>query len=209
MNFNMTKSVPGEGSSKFITYIKYDARAGRWFTKPDGGDDEFEVKQVVALMDLEQIKSGWMHFAAGMAPSVVLDPGPGVLADRPSPDHKRGFRLMMYAPKNFGGVREWTANSKAAINGVVDLIALYTEGRDANPGKVPLVECVDTRAVAGGQSTNYEPVFAIKSWHARPAEMPLEAAPAAAPPAKPAGAQHAPPPRPAQQEPAAVAGAEF
>lgn len=200
MAFNMSRKEPGEGD--FIGYIKYNAKARMWATKPDGGGEEYEVEKMIALMDLAQIKSGWFLFVPGQAPNIVYDTEDGV-APRPSPEHSRGFRVVCYGPKNIGGVREWTATATVCINSMLDLLDLYRAGEAANPGKVPLVECVKTVAVTSKYGTNFAPVFEIKSWHDRPSQIPLEGGKPAAAPAASAPARHAPPPSaPAPRAPA-------
>jgi hypothetical protein len=56
------------GDGNFTPYAKYDARAGRWFTK--GADGDIDITDgFTAVFDLETVEVGWMIFASGVARS--------------------------------------------------------------------------------------------------------------------------------------------
>lgn len=204
--------------------IKYDARAGRIFRvdrSQDGGGtwqtDNVEITQdFQAIMDLENIQVGWLHFPAGAAPSISVVKFGEAMPAKPSPDHKQGFRLLMKLGKTCGGdVREMASNAAVSIAGIDDLHTAYTEGSKANPGLVPVVKLKTTTAItksgkdASGKpqsSTNYQPVWEIVKWVERPAEL---AAGTAEPPAQAAQAQQAAAPAQAVASSAADDDNEF
>jgi hypothetical protein len=92
------------------------------------------------------------------------------------------------------------------IDAMNDLHDHWLAGKDANPGKLPVVKCVGVTPVTNKHGTNYKPQLEIVSWVDRPAEMagaPAPAAQVAAPP--PAAATHAPPPAASAPPPVAAA----
>lgn len=187
MALGLPQSTGGGGDRNNI--LKYDARAGRLFRVDRSQDaagnwinNPVEITRAFqAIMDLEQIETGWLHFPKAAAPDIrtVLIGEP--LPDRPSKDHKSGFRVMMKLGKDCGGdVREMAANAGVSIAGMDALHDAYTKGAKDNPGKLPVVVLKDTvsRVSSGnGQSsTNYEPVWDIVKWIDRPADLPKRGA---------------------------------
>jgi hypothetical protein len=82
-------------SADFVPYVKFNAKAGRWYSKLDTGE-EFEVANMTAIFDLESIRVGWLHYQEGLAPDATWDSGPTAAAP-PTPQHKRGFSLNVYS----------------------------------------------------------------------------------------------------------------
>lgn len=214
----MGLNLPSQGDAGHRQpIIKYDARAGRIF-RVDRSDatgswesNPVEITTVLqAVMDLENIETGWLHFPTGGAPDIrTVKMGAG-LPDRPSDKHRTGFRLMMLLGKQSGGdVREMAANSAVSIKGMDLLHDAYSAGLQANPGMLPVVKLsgtipVTTTGKANGQpvsSTNYQPVWEIVKWVARPPELsPGYVAPnEAAAPAQAATPAPAPAPQPAPE----------
>lgn len=189
--------TPGNGSADFLPILKYDARAGRTFRvdRADGMSIPTEVT-FKAVVDMENVEVGWMHFMAGAAPDMRLYPLGGVWGDQPSPQHKRGLRVLVKLSKDTGGdVRELASSSASFLRAFDALHDAYLAGAAANLGKLPVVVITKTVPVtskgSGQSSTNYEPVFAITAWVDRPADLkasprggatPVTAAPVAAAP---------------------------
>jgi hypothetical protein len=198
----------------FNTYIKYDARAGRWYTKPDGGGDLYEVTNMTAIMDVENIRTGWFEFMEGQAPAKTFDPSLEEAAPKPGEKAKRGFEVLMFSDKNIGGLREFSSTAGVVIEEMNPLYDEWKANKDANPGKLPVVKCEGVTAVKSSKSTNYKPVLRIVAWADCPQELAdardaISTTPAAAPAAPPPAAkaaQHAPPPAAA---PAAADDVEF
>jgi hypothetical protein len=86
-------------------------------------------------------------------------------------------------------------SAKAAMRGIDALHTAYQEGEKQNPGKLPVVALADTIAITtegqGQKTTNYQPVFEIVGWVARPVD--LEYKPRGVP-ADSNGASHRPAP---------------
>jgi len=191
--------------------LKYNAKAGRFY-RVDRSQDaggEWQTKEVEirdsdfkAIVDLENIEIGWLLFAAGAAPDIRVtrlnaapkdNAGNPLLADRPSPKHKQGFRVHMQLAREIsatpegGDVRELAATAGAMIGAIDALHNEYVKGVAANPGKLPVVvvDRIDKTQSKGkndaGQPIiveNFAPVFAIKSWADRPAALSATPAPA-------------------------------
>jgi len=192
-------SNPSGGEGGFTPYVKYNAKAGRWYTKEDKQDGaEFEVTNMTAIMDLENIKTGWFLFNAGVAPAKTFDPSLAQAAAKPGDGFKRGFEVLAFSDKNLQGLREFSSTAGAVIEAMNNLYDAWEAGKAANPGKLPVVKCESVSPVTNKHGTNYAPKLAIVSWADRPKEMQGAAASSApaASPAPSAPAQHVPPPPP-------------
>ncbi|GMM93102.1 hypothetical protein [Qipengyuania sp. MTN3-11] len=190
-------SNPASGDGGFIPYVKYNAKAGRWYTKKDEPEAaEFEVQNMTAIFDMNNLQTGWFLFAAGVAPSKTMDPSLSEPAPKPGEQHKRGFQINLFSDKNLLGVREFSSTAGSVIEAMNELHDHWLSGKDANPGKLPVVKCVGVHPVTNKHGTNYRPQLEIVSWADRPAEL-NDAAPKPVPPAPaPAatGSGHTPPP---------------
>ena len=208
----------GGGGGDFLPVLKYNAKAGRLFRvdrKDVGGEwvtDEVDITQDGKfVMDLDNIETGWMLFAAGVAPDIrtVLigqDAGP-----RPSDKHKMGFRVQVkLAPSCGGDVREFTSSAASVIDAMNTLHDAYLAHREE--GKLPVVKIAKVVPEKTKHGTNYAPVFEIAAWVPRPQDlvyMPRSGgkpaaqasapAPASAPPST--GSQKMEPPKAKQPEP--------
>lgn len=156
------------GSGEFTPWVKYNAKAGRWYIRGESGDVEVQSPTFVA--DFTNIKTGWFYYSAGQAPQQVLDPS---LTERaPKPEHgdfKRGFVLNLFSNDSFGGVVELSATS-ASLSGPIN--ELYSDfEKNSKDGKLPVVEFVRADAVTGNHGTNYTPVFKVVKYVDRPAEL--------------------------------------
>jgi hypothetical protein len=204
-------SNPAGGEGGFTTYVKYNAKAGRFYTKKDEKDaPEFEVTNFTAIMDLESVKTGWFLFAAGVAPAKTYDPSLSQAAARPGDGFKRGFEVLCFSEKNLLGVREFSSTAGVVIEAINAVYDAWEAGRAANAGKVPVIKCVGVHPVTNKHGTNYAPQFEIVSWADRPADLPAGAAPtaaASAPSPAAAAVQHVGPPTAATAPEPAMAGA--
>ena len=207
------------GDGSFTSFCKFDARAGRWFTKSAEGDIDI-TDGFTAVFDFEQIEVGWMMFASGVAPSyVVQDISLGVPAKPQGDNWKQGFKMLIALPASIagGGARELSSTAKALI-GVIDrLHTEYSNAPEKSQGKLPVLKMAGTTVVETkgpqGVTRNYSPNLQIAAWVDRPATLPKKGAPgavvaqvaAAAPPAT--GSTPVPPP--AQKAAPAPAAMDF
>lgn len=193
----MSSNTSGEGG--FKVFVSYNAKAGRWYTKKDEPDaDQFEVTNMTAIFDMDNIQTGWFLFAPGVAPVKHMDPSLVEPAPSPGEGFKRGFQIDLFSEKNLLGVREFSATAGIVIDAMNDLHDAWLAAKDDNPGKLPVVKCAGVDPVTNKHGTNYRPRFEIVAWADRPAELAGSAAPAQSavkPVSKPAAAAtHAPPP---------------
>lgn len=192
MGFMSNPATGGE----FKVFVSFNAKAGRWYTKEDKPEaEQFEVKDMTAVFDMDSLRTGWFLFASGVAPVKNFDPSLTEAAPKPGEGFKRGFELDVFSAKNLLGVREFASTAGVVIEAMNDLYDDWTAGKAANPGKLPVVKCAGVEAVTGKHGTNYRPQLKIVAWADRPAELKAHDAPApataAASAAKP---EHAPPP---------------
>lgn len=198
----MGLGLPSSGgdAGNRVPVLKYDGRAGRLFrVDRSNASGQWETEQVEvtngfqAIMDLENIETGWLHFPTGGAPDIRTVKIGTPLPERPSDKHRAGFRILMKLGKSIGGdLREMAANAQVSIKGMDALYDLYLAGVQDNPGKLPIVVLEKTIAVtsqgkgADGKpvsSTNYQPVWAITKWVDRPDDLPASGQTVAASPA--------------------------
>jgi len=194
----------GSGGGDIVPFVKYDARAGRFFrndrTQDTSGNYSNAAVDITsnfkAVLDLENIEVGYLRFAAGSAPEFQLvklgQPMPAKPADA---KWKQGVRIMMKLHASCGGdIRETSSNAAAFLKGIDELHTTYQAQAAANPGKLPIVTLKTTIPVTSGsgdkKSTNYQPVFEIVGWAARPVDLVHVAKQAGAQPAQ-ASTQHA------------------
>lgn len=172
----------GAGGS-FTPTIKINSKQGRvWRVDRSQGADGWQTDEVDItnnfqfVPDLPNIEIGWLLFKAGSAPDLRMVKLGEVMADRPTPDHKQGVRLLVKLGKDCGGdVREISATAKSILGPIDRLHDEYVAGAKDNPGKLPIVRLtgmkkIDTKT-PHGTNTNFEPQFEIVKWVDRPAEL--------------------------------------
>ena len=190
--------APG-GDGEFTVYVKYNAKAGRWYTKDDQPNaTEFEVVNMTAVFDIPNLKTGWFLFQAGSAPDKAINPQLSAWGPKPSDAHKRGFQINLFSDKNLLGVREFASTAGSVIEAMNGLYDAYLAAPEVAQGKLPVVKCAGVLPVTGKHGVNYAPVLEIVAWVDRPAQLGEVTAKAAASPAAAAPvagpAVHAQPP---------------
>lgn len=169
----------------FDPYVKYNAKAGRWYTKNESGE-EIEIQNPVFVADFDNIKTGWLLFMEGQGPSKVWDADLRTPAPKPDDKHKRGFSLRCFSKTSFGGVAELSSSSMHLCASINDLYVAYEADKAKNAGKLPVVKYTGATPMKDKMGTNYKPNFVIDKWVARPVEFDEggeKAAPVAPPPA--------------------------
>ena len=79
-------------------YVKYNAKSDKWFIRAEGGGD-LEIARPAFLLDLANIRTGWLRFQEGQAPERLIDPALDKVAPVPGEGFKRGFVVMAFSPK--------------------------------------------------------------------------------------------------------------
>lgn len=165
----MGLNISNGGSGDFTPYAKYNAKAGRWYTKKDG--EEVEVQNPTFVADFDNIKTGWMYFAAGVAPSLVFDPDLATPAAKPSENHKRGFEVELFSANAFGGVVVFSSTSGIVGDAINQMYEQYEKDKASNVGMLPVIQCTGVTPEVGKHGTNYKPNFTLVKWVPRPAEF--------------------------------------
>ena len=152
-------------------YLKYNAKAGRWYFKPQGATDEVEVLNPRLAIDMARIKTGWIFYQEGAGPEKVWDPSPDRTAERPMGPKKwkRGFEVMVFGNDQLPvggkiGLREFSSTATNCITAILSMYAEYEAGMKANPNCVPFYICTGVKPIQGSYGTNYEPLFVLKTW---------------------------------------------
>lgn len=164
----MALNIGGAGAAK--NYIKFNAKADKWFRR--GDDGEVEMPRPTFLADFANIATGWLRFKEGQAPERAMDPSLEHAAPSPGEGFKRGFVLAVYSPRFFGGSAELSSNGIHLCNAVKDLHRLYEEQRGNHAGQLPVIACTGSEAMKDKYGTNYRPKFEIVKWVERPADLP-------------------------------------
>mgnify|MGYP003349752355 CR=1 FL=1 len=155
------------------------------------------------LVDFANIATCWLRFREGQAPERLMDPSIDQAAPSPGEGFKRGFVVMTFSPKFFGGAAEFASASIHLANAIKDLYGEYEAGTAAHAGMLPVIGCTGSQAMKDRHGVNYRPTLQILSWAPRPAELPDQSPVAAADiwrgnttgaAAAKAPAQHVPPP---------------
>jgi len=163
----MGLNIGASGSIK--PYTKYNSKADKWFAKGEDGD--VEIQRPTFLADLKNIATGWLCFREGQAPERVIDPSLDHSAPCPSPDFKRGFVLLVYSQKFFGGIAELSSASIHVGNAVREIYQQYEDQRGNHPGQIAVIECTGSEAMKDKYGTNYKPKLQIVKWVDRPVDL--------------------------------------
>lgn len=156
----------------FTPYLKYNAKAGRFYAKADGGTEEVEIVNPVLAFDMANIKTGWLFYSEGAGPEKVWDPAPDQAAPKPRDPRKfkRGFEVMVYGngiipnTQQKLGLREMSSTAANVIGAILRMYADYEDGLKANAGCIPIFACRGVKPINGAYGTNYEPQFALEGW---------------------------------------------
>ncbi len=156
---------------EFTPYLKYNAKAGRFYVRPQGATSDVEVEKPRLLFDMANVKTGWIYYSEGAGPEKVWDPSPEQMAPRPAGPRKfkRGFEVLVFGGDKLPGIgplglREFSSTANNVITSFVEMYAAYEAAAKANPGKVPFYRCVKVIPVQGTYGTNYEPKFELMAW---------------------------------------------
>ena len=161
-------NIGATGSIK--PYVKFNAKADKWFAKGETGD--IEIGRPTFVADLANIATGWLRFREGQAPERVIDPSLDRAAPCPDEGFKRGFVLAVYSQKFFGGLAELSSASIHMGNALRELYADFERERASHPGQVPVIACTGSEPMKDRYGVNYKPLLELVKWVDRPAELP-------------------------------------
>ena len=161
------------GANGNITaYVKFNAKADKWFVKGDDGD--VEIARPTFVADFANIATGWLMFREGQAPERVIDPSLDRAAPSPGEGFKRGFVLSVFSRNCFGGLVELSSASIHMGNAIREVYQIFEEQHASHPGQVPVIACTGSEPMKDKYGTNYKPAFEMVKWVPRPAELPDE-----------------------------------
>jgi hypothetical protein len=159
------------GDGDFTPYLKYNAKAGRFYVKGLDGGPEVEVEKPRLVFDMANIKTGWIYYQEGGGPEKVWDISQAEAAPRPAggKKFKRGFEVMVVGRDEVPGagkigLREFSSTAGNAITAILQMHAAYEADAGKNPGKLPLYVCNGVKPVNSNFGVNYEPLFTLHSW---------------------------------------------
>lgn len=160
------------GDADFTPYIKYNAKAGRFYAKPEGGTEFIEINNPVLAFDMAHIRTGWIFYAEGAGPEKVWDISPSQAAPKPAGPKKwkRGFEVLVVGNNVIPGtnqklgLREFSSNAANVISAICRMYEEYEAGLVANSGKVPVYTCKRVKPVQGQYGENFEPMFELTGW---------------------------------------------
>jgi hypothetical protein len=163
MNEVIDLGLMSEGNSE---YIRFKPSVNAWIA--DG--DEVQLGDV--LLDPSSLKVGWGKITEGQAPEWTWDEKLGKKAPSPSPDHKRGFSVMLKIKDK--GWREWSANGVGVMKGFSELWNVVGRQVKQNEGKAVLLSYTGARLEKIGQGQTRIPEFEVKSWHTMTDKPPVK-----------------------------------
>lgn len=160
------------GDGDFMPFMKYNAKAGRFYIRPDGATEEVEIVNPTLAFDMANIRTGWLYYQEGQGPEKIWDPSPTQMAAKPNGPRKfkRGFEVMVYGNATIPGttqkiaLREFSSTAATVIGAMINMHAAYEAGIAANKGKVPIFSCSRVKPVTSAYGTNYEPLFELRGW---------------------------------------------
>jgi hypothetical protein len=164
----------GSGSGN---YIRFSPQANMW---TNNNNEEITLKKVV--FDIDNIHTGWLLLGVGVR-DWVQDESVGKKGPQPSPEHKRGFSVVLYNKEI--GAAEWSSNGVGPNVGLEQMFKACAAERAANPGKLPVLEYGHSKAEKIGKGMTRIPIFVLKGWVARPAGLDAAAEEFEAEPAPP------------------------
>jgi hypothetical protein len=160
------------GEGDFTPFIKYNAKAGRFYVKPEGATEEVEIVNPFLAFDMANIKTGWLYYAEGSGPEKIWDPSAIQMAPRPPgpKKFKRGFEVMVYSngivpgTTQRLGLREFSSTAGNVISAILRMYAEYEAGMASHPNCIPAYVCNGVKPITGAYGVNYEPIFVLRQW---------------------------------------------
>lgn len=160
---------PSDGGD-FTPFIKFNAKAGRWYVKPKDASMEIEIVSPILAFDMAHIKTGWLCFPTASAPIKKWDPSLTELADQPEGKFKRGFEVSVFGNSQITGgygiigLREFCSCANATVTAIINMYAQYEMELQGNQHMVPIFRSMGVEPIPGQHGTNYEPKFDLVKW---------------------------------------------
>ena len=160
-----------KNSASILPYIRYSPQAN---TLTLAGEDnkprEIPFLGKSFVMDPENGSQGWLLIGEGIRDWKPFPIG-YVTPPSPGPNYKRGFLILLYAPKLLGSpeAHEMCASTGAHLSFCE---RLYNEAeRNFGKGNVPVVKITEAEPIKVGKGKSRELHFEIVKWIPRPAAI--------------------------------------
>ena len=170
-------------------FVRFSVEDNEWLrSTPDGDLQSVDMESNPVIIDIENIKQGWLNLQGGRDWIEWPDNDPTKMP-KPSDAHRQGISVNFYSTKLFDD--EATRELCSSQVGVLEFIKnLYNQAEpEFGKGKVPAVKLTDAKKVKLGKGNTRIPGFEIVKWVDRPDDLDApvssltpaaEAAPAAA-----------------------------
>lgn len=162
-------------SNTFNHHIRYMASTSSWsMSRTDGQNGQVPFTFTQAVIDLDNIVTGWCYIAEGEF-DWVQDESLTKAAAKPMDgrDWKRGFKVKLFSKSLFGDepVRELCTSATGAVKSIESLYGQFEKDRGLNVGKVPVVEFKGSVPLKVGKGNTTVPTLVIIKWIDRPDEL--------------------------------------
>jgi len=170
-----TLKKPDLGANGASAYLRFDARSGQWTAKGGTADGDLDLP-VRLSVDLENARAGVEHWAGGAPERVYDTPDGDARAPDGSRDWKRFIELPTYGDEALSyfdgaalGARTFGSASKMVL-GEIDRLFDHAIAKGYADGVLE-VEVRESKPVKLSQGTFHRPVFEVRGWIDRPAEL--------------------------------------
>jgi hypothetical protein len=155
-------------NDEFKKYIKFNSKLNIWSINDEDGE-VISIDHPKFVMDLKRLKTAWLYFREGQAPSVFLDESASPAPEPEGGNHRRGFVVETYS--TVLGLREFSSCSLNLKKAMKLLYSDYEKEKDQHPDQLPVVQATGYIEAPSNYGMNYQPVFAIVGWTPRPPEL--------------------------------------
>lgn len=155
-------------NDEFKRYIKFNSKQNIWSINDENGE-VVSIDSPKFVIDLERLKTAWLYFREGQAPSVFLDESARPAPEPEGGNHKRGFVVQTYSISL--GLREFSGCSLNLKKAMKLLYADFEKNKAQHPDQVPVIQATGHIEAPSQYGMNYQPVFAIIGWTPRPPEL--------------------------------------
>ena len=154
-------------------FIRYMVRDNQWLRSTATGDvEEFDISEAAVVVDIENIKLGWLKLEGGRDWQVWPNRQPPSPTP-PTTEHRQGFSVKFYSTKLFNDerVRELCSSTAGVREFINNLFDEAEKAKEFGSGKVPAVKITDGKKVKWGKNDSRIPQFEIVKWVNRPDEL--------------------------------------
>lgn len=132
------------------------------------GETPVEFKYL--QLDIDTFKSGWGRYTKGDGFEYKWDAKFGVVDAKPADDWKRAFSCWVMP--NGGNAMLWQRFTFAESSAFNKILGTFWNEKDANVGKLPVVEYKGSKPIQVGMGTSSELSFVFAKWGDRGFNVP-------------------------------------